>query len=111
MSDSRLESILRAPVVNPPPNRPAGFYTVGPKVCYRSGFFLFGDESAEDAPEEVLTTASPIGSNYGEVLSAGEVAARIADLLNRERNAMLHPPAKPTPEPPAAPASPPAESG
>ncbi|MBI2635554.1 MAG: hypothetical protein HYW79_03370 [Parcubacteria group bacterium] len=53
------------------------------KVVFKNPFFLFRGESKDEAPEEVLITTHAIEGNYGEVVSANDVATFIADLLNR----------------------------
>jgi len=53
------------------------------RVVFKNPFFLFGDEPKDEAPEEVLITTHAIQGNYGEIVSANDVAIFIADLLNK----------------------------
>ena len=90
--DSPADKLLESPVKNPPTGMQKGFYVKGDTVCYRSQYFLFGEDPVDEAPEEILLVARHVVGRYGSVLSAQGVAKIIAGTLNKAQTEFLNSP-------------------
>jgi hypothetical protein len=82
-----IDELLAAPVSHPKPGTPDGFFAKGCSVRYWSIYrrrFEDGD-AVENTLEQVLLYTMPMLSNRGEMVSAAQVARRIASILNKMR--------------------------
>ncbi len=81
-----MNALFQAPIKNPTEKIPEGFYAQGSGVFYRSAYSLHAGSPVADAQEKLLLRAQEVvGSGFGELLSASDVAKLVAEILNEKR--------------------------